>query len=102
MRGYKAILQKDGLWNQLSSRLRLALHIGSFMRTVGPYLLRATLPGHDPRSERDLQWVRDWIDGYATTPLGQIPLLDTAHPFMPVPFPSPGDDNSSERISVHK
>lgn len=95
MRGYKAILQKDGLWNRLGSRLRLALHLGSFIRWVGPYLLRSALPGHDPRSERDPQWVRDWIDGYAAASPGVIPLLDTAHPLMPVPFPSVGPRNSS-------
>ena len=58
MRGYKAILQKDGLWNRMRSRLRLAAHLWSFVRTVAPYLLRAALPGHNPRHERDPQWVQ--------------------------------------------
>ena len=92
MRGYKAILQKDGLWRSLRSRLRLAAHLGSFVRTVAPYLLRATLPGHHPRREPDPQWVQDWIAGYAANPRDTAPLLDTAHPLMPVPFqplPSP-------------
>lgn len=99
MRGYKAILQKDGLWSKLSSRLRLARHLGSFVRNVGPYLLRAALPGHDPRSERDPQWVMDWIAGYASAPPGMIPLLDTAHPQMPVPFPSSNQRDSSGNLA---
>lgn len=99
MRGYKAILQKDGLWHRVSSRLRLALHLGSFVRAVAPYLLRAALPGHDPRSERDPQWVLDWIAGYVSAPPGMIPLLDTAHPQMPVPFPSLNHQDSSQNLA---
>jgi len=95
MRGYKSILQKDGLWNRLGSRWRLALHLGSFVRAIAPYVLRAALPGHDPRSERDPQWVLDWIAGYASAPPGVIPLLDTAHPLMPVPFPPSAHRNPS-------
>ncbi|SEQ49517.1 hypothetical protein SAMN04488038_10776 [Solimonas aquatica] len=86
MRGYKAILKKDGLWYSLRSRLRLAARLGSFVRTVAPYLLRATLPGHDPRREPDPQWVQDWIAAYPSAPPETVPLLDTAHPAMPVPF----------------
>lgn len=86
MRAYKAMLQHEGLWRQLRSRLRLARHITSFIRHVGPYLLRAALPGHSPRSEKDPQWVLDWIAGHGAAPLDQIPLLDTHSPQMPVPY----------------
>lgn len=86
MRAYKIILQQEGLWQQLGSRLRLARHITSFIRHVGPYLLRAALPGHSPRREKDPQWVLDWIAGHGTAPLDQIPLLDTNAPQMPVPY----------------
>lgn len=86
MRAYKAMLQHEGLWQQLRSRLRLAMHITAFIRHVGPYLLRAALPGHSPRREKDPQWVLDWIAGYGAAPLDQIPLLDTHSPQMPVPY----------------
>lgn len=87
MRAYKAILRKDGLWTNLRSRLRLAARLGSFVTTVGPYLLRATLPGHNPRNERDPQWVSDWLAGYARAGSEGVPLLDTHDPQIPVPFP---------------
>lgn len=86
MRGYRAILKKDGLWWNLRSRLRLAARLGSFIATVAPYLLRAALPGHDPRRERDPAWVLDWLDGYSHGDGQTIPLLDTRDPVMPVPF----------------
>ena len=86
MRAYKAMLQHEGLWGQLRSRLRLAGHLTDFVRHVGPYLLRAALPGHSPRREKDPQWVLDWIAGHGAAPLDQIPLLDTHAPQMPVPY----------------
>ena len=86
MRGYRAILKKDGLWTDWRSRLRLAVHLGSFLKAVIPYLLRATLPGHDPRRERDPAWVIDWLEGYARSGGQHLPLLDTRDPAMPVPF----------------
>lgn len=60
-----------------------------FVGTVGPYLLRALKPGHDPRQEPDPQWITDWIAGHAATAPADPPLLDTAHPDIPVPFPMP-------------
>ena len=86
MRGYKIILKKDGRWRQLRSRLRLARRLGSFVRTVAPYLLRAALPGHTPRREQEPQWAQDWIEQYQHAPEGYIPLLDTSSATMPVPF----------------
>lgn len=89
MRGYKAILKKDGRWTNLRSRLQLARRLWGFVRYVAPYLLRAALPGHDPRKENELRWVQDWIAGYERCPEGEVPLLDTAHPTIPVPFTAP-------------
>ena len=88
MRAYKRILQKDGLWSNLRSRLRLAKHLGSFVCTVAPYLFRAALPGHTPRREREPQWVYDWIEQYKDAPADYVPLLDTSDPHMPIPFPA--------------
>lgn len=86
MRGYKAILRRDGLWSRWRSRLRLAAHLASFVGAVAPYLLRALLPGHDPRREADPQWVSEWLRAYAAVDAGVVPLLDTQHPQMPVLF----------------
>lgn len=85
MRGYKRMLKRDGLWSKLRSRLQLARQISHFLGHVGPYLLRAALPGHNPRHESDPQWVRDWLAAYDELPTG-LPLMDTDDPRMPVPF----------------
>lgn len=85
MRGYKVILMKDGLWSQLKSRLRLSARLSSFLWHVGPFLLRAALPGHNPRSEKDLEWVTQWLEHYDAN-VDESPLVDTNHPEIPVPF----------------
>lgn len=87
MQAYRTILRKDGLWYDLRSRIRLASRLWRFVRHVGPYLLRATVPGHNPRHERDPEWVIAWINGYTRTQAPGVPLLDTGSPDMPVPFP---------------
>ena len=87
MRGYKVILKKEGRWGRFRSRLRLAQWMWAFVSYVFPFLFRAALPGHNPRRERDPQWVTDWLDGYARAEPGVVPLVDTLHPEMPVPFP---------------
>ena len=89
MRGYRAILKHEGLWFRLSSRLRLARRLASFVRHVVPSLARALMPSHDPREDRNPQWVDDWLAGYAAAPDAGVPLLDTHHPDIPVPFPPP-------------
>ena len=54
---------------------------------VGPYLLRALLPGYNPRCEDDPRWMKDWIAGHATLQPGErLPLVDTTSAEMPVPF----------------
>ena len=88
MRGYKIILKKEGLWPQWRSRLRLASRLFHFVVYVAPFMFRATLPWHDPRSEKDLKWVTDWLDGYAESANDTVPLINTKDPRMPVPFPT--------------
>ena len=81
-----ALLKKN---RELTSPARLwetLTLMASMTRHVGPFMLRALLPGHNPRCDEDPQWMRDWIAGYAALPQGAlIPLLDTAHPDVPVP-----------------
>lgn len=104
MRGYKQILKKEGRWQQPGPRLRLAKNISDFVIHVAPYLLRAALPGHNPRSEKDPQWVKDWLAGYARSDDGHVPLVDTLSRSMPIPFPAlqgPASADTSARIASH-
>ncbi len=84
--GYHIMLKKDGLWKSPKSRWRLWRRICWFTMAAGPYLIRAALPGHNPRQEKDPQWVLDWLEGYNKSDTTRAPLIDTHHPDMPVPF----------------
>jgi predicted metal-dependent hydrolase len=88
---YKVLLQKDGLWGNLTSRIegwKIALN---FLSHALPFLFRAMLPGHDPRQEPDPGWASDWIAGYrhqrrqglesAAMPLVDTLSMDLAPPF---------------------
>jgi len=89
--GMLTALKKDGLLWRPRIIAELIRETGSLVWNVGPYLLRALLPWHNPRGEMDPQWMRDWIAGHATLPAGaMIPLVDTNTFDMPVPF---GPDN---------
>jgi predicted metal-dependent hydrolase len=86
MRACIVMLKKDGLWNDWRSRFRLLVQAAVAVRHVGPYLLRAMLPWHSPRFERDLDWVSQWIKRFpGDVEMGSIPLVDTNNPDMPVP-----------------
>jgi len=75
-RAYRSMLKKDGLWNRLSSRLRLWKEVGRFFGQVLPHMLRCCAPGHDPRQIDDPQWVLDWLQAYEDGQ-GSVPILDT-------------------------
>ncbi len=90
-RGTISMLKADGQWRSLRSRLRLWRRTAEFFAAILPGLLKSTLPGHDPRDDPDPQWVRDWIAGYALSDGEAIPLIDTTHPGMPVPFAMQGE-----------
>ena len=70
-----------------SSRLVEVVRLfGTMTANVAPFLLRALLPGHNPRRDDDPQWMRDWVAAYQALPAGApLPLLDTHHPDIPVP-----------------
>lgn len=66
--------------------VEVARLFASLIANVGPFLLRALVPSHNPRRDVDPEWMRDWIAGYAALPEGAlIPLLDTDDPDIPVP-----------------
>jgi predicted metal-dependent hydrolase len=94
MYGYSGLftaLKEDGKLYSPRSLLGVARETLSLMRNITPFLLRALLPWHNPRGEADPQWMLDWITGHKHLPAGAlIPLVDTANPDMPVPFPTHG------------
>lgn len=85
-RGYIRILKKDGRWKSFRHRARLMRELAMFAFHVAPYLFRAALPGHNPRHEKDPDWVLDWLALYPAAPADKAPLVDTASSTMPVPF----------------
>ncbi|MEQ9010696.1 metal-dependent hydrolase [Algiphilus sp.] len=80
------MLKKDGMWQHWRTRWRLLKEVARFARFVGPYLLRSTLPGHDPRFEEDLEWVSEYQQRYPDGVTAEAPpLVDTNDPDIPVP-----------------
>ena len=85
--GMYTALKKDGRIRKLSTILELAQETASLLRHVGPFLLRALLPNHNPRGEADPQWMQDWVEGHSRlAPGSEMPLIDTNSFDMPVPF----------------
>ncbi len=85
--GMLVALKKDKKLFRPKTFWQIAKEITRMSVTVGPFMLRALLPGFNPRKEADPKWMMDWLKGYATLPKGaKIPLVDTKNPEMPVPF----------------
>ncbi len=85
--GMFTALKKDGILYRPSTAWQIVKELAALCANVGPFMLRAMMPGFNPRQERDPQWMLDWLKGYTTLPKGApIPLVDTSHPEMPVPF----------------
>ena len=85
--GLMASLKKHGLLKEPRIIASIVRETSSLLWNVGPFLLRALLPGHNPRGEDDPQWMQDWIAGHASLPEGAlIPLVDTRNAEMAVPF----------------
>ena len=87
--GMWTALKKDKALRKLRNIVSLVREISSLIFNVGPYLMRALLPWHNPRCEDDPKWMKDWITGHAKLPDGELlPLVDTNSVDMPVPFAS--------------
>lgn len=85
--GLFTALSKEGLLMRLSTWKDLLVLFGEVIWNIGPFLLHAMLPWHNPRDFPDGKWVTEWLEGYKTLESGQsIPLVDTTHPDIPVPF----------------
>lgn len=76
-RGYRAMLKRDGRWNQWRSRLALWRMVGKFFLNVGPAMLRGLKPNHHPDETTDPLWVAQWSSAYAALDSSQLPLLET-------------------------
>ena len=63
--GMVSALRRSGELRKLRTLGRLARLLGSMTWEVGPYLLRALLPGYNPRQEQEAGWVDEWIQRYA-------------------------------------
>lgn len=80
------MLKTDGLTRRPMTWLRVVKEVFLFAFNVAPFMLRATLPGFNPRKENDPEWAHEWIERYKRLPQGAlIPLIDTSNPGMPVP-----------------
>ena len=91
-------LKKDGILYRPKTMWQILKEVGLMCFNIGPFMLRALLPGFNPRRESDPQWMKDWIRGYARLPKGaMLPLVDTSDPTMPVPFADTTDDRQGVR-----
>ena len=85
--GMAAALRKDGNLKTRARAAEVLRELFSLTRNVAPFMLRALLPGHNPRQDDDPRWMKDWIAGHEKLPDGAlIPLIDTDDPLIPVPF----------------
>ena len=75
--GYKRLLQEDGLWHDLRSRLALAGMLLRIFGNLGPRLLRIMRPGYNPREVVDPQWMHDWAALHDAGAAG-VAQIDTA------------------------
>jgi len=87
--GMWTALKKDKALHKPRNIVGFVREISSLIFNVGPYLLRALSPWHNPRCEDDPKWMKDWVAGHATLAAGEpLPLVDTHSADMPVPFKS--------------
>jgi uncharacterized protein len=85
--GMWAALKKDKALHRPRNVAGFVREISALLFNVGPYLLRALSPWHNPRREDDPKWMKDWLSGHAGHPDGELlPLVDTSSADMPVPF----------------
>ncbi len=85
--GMFTALKKDNLLRRPSTIVNIVNELCGVLYNVGPFALRALLPGYNPRQEDDPAWYENWVAGHAQLGADDaLPLVDTADPDMPVPF----------------
>ena len=86
--GYRALLQEDGLWSDLRSRLALARLLARIFTHLTPRLLRILVPGYSPRQVADPPWALAWARLFASAPQAAT-RLDTTRLSAVDPIPLP-------------
>ena len=86
MLGMFTALKKDKLFWTIRGQVGIARMLGSIIWNIGPSLLNALLPWHNPRDSSDTEWFHDWVDSYPDDDPKWQPLVDTSHPEMPTPY----------------
>lgn len=85
-RAYRAMLKKDGRWQDLRSRLRLWAMVARFLVRAGSAMLHALNPRHHPTQVQDPPWVKVWQRAYAESAGTPAPMLDTSASGIPPAF----------------
>ncbi|MFT4634623.1 MAG: putative metal-dependent hydrolase [Arenicella sp.] len=88
-RGYKTMLEQDGKWNTISSRLRLYGMVARFCFKAMPAVFKAAMPNYHPSKVKDPSWVAKYVETYTHLEQGEIPLLDTSDPEITPRFNPP-------------
>jgi predicted metal-dependent hydrolase len=73
---YVALLEEDGLWGRLKTRVAMKLLMLRIAAACGPRILESVLPWHDPGRVADPAWIREWVDLYERGEAG-LTRLDT-------------------------
>ena len=95
-------LKKNGEFTSPTRIWETIRELASMVWHVGPFMLRALLPGHNPRCDKDPQWMQEWVRSYASLPEGElIPLIDTSNPDMPVPNFLKTNYTTEEGVPAH-
>tara|TARA_R110002110_G_scaffold165930_6_gene366290 strand:- start:4076 stop:4966 length:891 start_codon:yes stop_codon:yes gene_type:complete len=82
--GYRALLEEDGLWRNIRSRLALMAMIMRIFAKLVPKLARVLVPGYSPRQVRDPDWALAWARLFASD-AGAPGRLDTNRLTAPHP-----------------
>lgn len=77
-RGYKAMLKKDGRWQDLRARLRLWRLVAAFLGKAGVAMIRALRPDYHPDKVADPAWIGRWQTAYAHVGGDGLPILSLA------------------------
>ena len=85
-RAYRVMMQRDGKWYNLPTRLRLWSMIGRFFLRTGRAMVRALKPSYHPENVKDPAWVAKWRAAYSEQDPSTIPLLNTGSPDIPADF----------------
>lgn len=80
---YVMLLEHDGLWGTLRTRLAMKRLMLRIALACGPRLLESVSPWHDPARVADPPWIREWIALYERGEPGLLRLDTTRIHLMP-------------------